>query len=112
MTNGFVLKAAIATGILAISVAPVMADGRHDGDRGWHGGHDHDGWRHGDDWRWNRPYGARVYVAPPAYYAPPRVYYAPPPVYYAPPPVYYAPPPVAVYPAAPGLSIGVNIPLR
>ena len=91
--------------ILTMISLPVLADGRH-----WH---DHDGgWGYGGYW-------GGVVVAPRAYYPPPVVYAAPPPVYYAPPPVVYAPPPVvyaappvAVMPAAPGLSIGVNIPLR
>lgn len=69
----------------------------------------------GKGWRKHEPcggyvYGPRPVVRPYVYYAPPPpVYYAPPPVYYPPPPVYYAPP---VYAPAPGVSIGVNIPLR
>ena len=63
----------------------------------------------------------RGYYAP---YAPYYVVAAPRPVYYAPAPVYYAPrpPPVVVYPAPvayapayyspPGISLGVNLPLR
>jgi len=45
-----------------------------------------------------RPPPAVVYAGPPAYYAPP-----PPPAYYAPPPVVYG---------APGVSLGVTIPIR
>ena len=66
----------------------------------------------GRGWRKHEYCGPYVYAPPPVYVARPPVYYAPPPpVYYAPPPpVYYAPP--AVVAPAPGLSIGVNIPLR
>jgi hypothetical protein len=64
--------------------------------------------------------GFGVYVAPaPVYYRPYYApYYAPQPVYYAPPPVYYAPPVVYAPPyasfgyRAPGVSLGVNLPLR
>ena len=59
---------------------------------------------------WERGgHGKKDYWGPPGYmyYAPP-VYYARPPVYYAPPPVYYAPPSYM----APGLSFGINVPLR
>ncbi len=74
----------------------------------------------GRGWRKGEYCGGPVYVAPPpVYLAPPPVIYAPPPppppppVFYAPPPpppVIYAPPP-PVY-VAPGLSIGINIPLH
>ncbi|MEA2783323.1 MAG: hypothetical protein QOK29_4867 [Rhodospirillaceae bacterium] len=71
---------------------------------------DNDDWghRHHQRWKGDRGYwrgGVYVYAPPPVYYAPPPpVYYAPPP-----PPVYYAPAPV--YPA-PGLSLGITLPLR
>lgn len=79
-------------GMLTATAAPALADPP---------------WRHGHHRKDYRHWGHR----PPPYYAPPpRVYYAPPQVYYAPPPVYYAPPP-PMY-VAPGLSFGLNIPLR
>ena len=60
---------------------------------------------------WERGRGHHHRWGPPPYrYYPPPAYYYPPPIYYAPPPVYYAPPP-PVY-MAPGLSFGLNIPLR
>ena len=52
---------------------------------------------HPGHWWWN----GRAYV---------WVYDPAPPVVYAPPPVYYAPPPPVVY--SPGVSLGVNIPIR
>lgn len=65
------------------------------------------------------PYGAPAYVVTPApvYYAPAPVYYAPPPrpVVVYPAPVAYTPAPVYTAPAyyaPPGVSIGVNLPLR
>ncbi len=67
------------------------------------------GWRKGE------------YCGGPVYVAPPPVYVAPPPIFYAPPPppvIYAPPPPPVVYTppqplyVAPGLSIGINIPLR
>lgn len=79
--------------ILALAGATAAAAPALAGDRGHKNGH-----RHG---YWGPP-------GPAYYYAPPRAYYAPPPVYYAPPPVYYGPPAYAV----PGLSFGINIPLR
>ena len=79
--------AACLLGLLALA-APAQADPPWE--RGWRG--HHRGW------------------GPPHRYYPPPVRYYPPPVYYAPPPVYYAPPP-PVY-VAPGLSFGLNIPLR
>jgi hypothetical protein len=62
----------------------------------------------GRGWRRHEYCGPYVY-RPRVYVPPPPVYYAPPPVYYPPPPVYYAPP---AYVAPPGISLGVNIPLR
>lgn len=67
------------------------------------------GWRKGE---WCGGHHREHYYAPaPVVVVPGPVYVAPPPVMYAPPPVVYAPPVVAPVPA-PGLSIGVNIPLR
>jgi len=84
---------AVALALGLLGVAPALAD--------------HDHWRE----HWHRHYGyggPRVVVTTP----PPVAYYGAPPVYYAPPPpVYYAPPPPVVYPA-PGVSLGVTIPLR
>lgn len=70
----------------------------------------------GRGWRKHEWCGGYVYAVPrrappPVYYPRPPVVYAPPPVYYAPPPVMYGYPPPIVAPV-PGLSIGVNIPLR
>ena len=61
-------------------------------------------------------YPAPVYVAVPQvrYYTPPPVYYAPPPqpvVVYPAPPVTYAPAYPAYY-GQPGVSLGINLPLR
>lgn len=93
-------RLAIAGLLAALVLAPTVADA------GPHCGH---------GWRKHEYCGRYVYAPPP----PPRVYVARPPVYYAPPPpVYYAPPPPVYYapPAVvapvPGVSIGVNIPLR
>ncbi|MDR3449430.1 MAG: hypothetical protein P4M15_06755 [Alphaproteobacteria bacterium] len=77
--------AALALGaMMAVSMtAPSLADPRHDGDHGDHGGpgrHDDRDWRGHEDrnWRdWHRPH---------SYAPPPRVVYAPPVVYAAPPP--------------------------
>ena len=119
----------VAAGMAAAGVAPVLADGGHNGQSGWNDGHwngdrdahSYDDWQdHGwmdDDRRWHwlpgwGP-GVPVYAAPslpPEYYAPPPppVYYAPPPpppVYYAPPPVYVAPPPsIVITPGGIGIA--------
>ena len=82
--------AVIATSILAPSLA-------------WAGPPCGKGWRK-HEWCGGYVYGVPGYVAPP-------VYYARPPVVYGPPPVMYGYPPPMVAPA-PGLSIGLNIPLR
>jgi len=68
------------------------------------------GWRK-HEWCGGYVYTVPRYVAPPGYYPRPSVVYAPPPVVYAHPPVTYGYPPPVVAPA-PGISIGVNIPLR
>ena len=99
MTRGVAwLAAGFAGAFVAVLAVPAQAEppcGR--------------GWRKGE---WCGHY----YAPPPVVVVPPRpVYVAPPPpvVYAPPPPVVYAPPPVVYAPApAPGLSIGVNIPLR
>lgn len=71
---------------------------------------DEDGWRkhHHHHYYGGGPYYGPYYYKPPKvrYYAPP-VYYAPAPVIYG-PPVYYAP----AYPVQPGISLGINVPLR
>src|ERR1700731_1311551 len=99
--------------LLAAMVLTAVFSGPAMAEEHWHGG-DGDHWHRGF---WPGHYGGvvigpRVYVQPPvAYVSPPPVVYAPPPVMYAPPPpVYYAPPPVVV--PAPGLSVGINIPLH
>jgi hypothetical protein len=67
-----------------------------------------------DDWKkWRRHHHHHHHHY--KYYKPPkpRVYYYAPPVYYAPPPpVYYAPPPAYYAPVQPGVSLGINVPLR
>jgi hypothetical protein len=85
------LMAVVGTTILLGSMAPAMAEWRHEG--GWHGRDEHGGWNRGWHGGWHGYYGPRVFIAPPPVYVPPpRVYYAPPPVVYAPPPpVYYSP---------------------
>jgi hypothetical protein len=84
-----VAAAALAVGLLG--TAPAFADPP------W--------WHHHRHWG----YGPGVVVAAP----PPVVYgYAAPAPVYAPPPVYYAPPPPPVAYAAPGVSLGVTIPIR
>lgn len=94
------MRAAFALGIaLVAAAAPALADSPWK--RGHHHGPRHEGPRHDGPRHWG-------YRPPPYYAPPPRVYYAPPPVYYAPPPIYYAPP----MNMAPGLSFGLNIPLR
>lgn len=97
-TRSMIIAAVIAAGVLA----PSMASADPPCGRGWR--------KH--EWCGGYVYGAPRHVPPPVvYYARPPVVYAPPPVVYAPPPVMYGYPPPMVAPA-PGLSIGVNIPLR
>lgn len=98
--RGFPARTALAVaGVAALisAATPAMADG-------WKKHHGH--------------YYYEPYVVAPGYvyggyYAPPPVVYAPPaPMYVeAPPPVIYAPP-APVYYAPPGLSLGINLPLR
>ena len=64
-----------------------------------------DRWHH-----WHRGYCCGPAVGVVVGAPPPPVVYAPP-AYYAPPPVVYAPPPPPVY-AAPGVSLGVTVPIR
>ncbi len=99
MNRGLMTIAAsvIAAGILA----PSMAWADPPCGRGWR--------KH--EWCGGYAYRAPRYVAPHVYYPRPPVVYAPPPVVYAPPPVMYGYPPPVLAPV-PGISIGVNIPLR
>jgi len=126
------LVTAACLGVFAIAAAAVSAPARAEGDwhdrgeprfehdRGWHGHEwrEHEAYEHG--WGWRGPViavrpayvGPSIVVAPGAVYAPPP-YYAPPvyaaPVVVPPPPVIYAPGPAYVNP---GISVGINIPLR
>jgi hypothetical protein len=95
---------AACAGVALLTAAPAA---RADG--GW----DHDGWRRHGHWEHGPrgPYWARGYYPPAVVYAPPPVVYRPPAVVYAPPPVVYAPPPPVVY-GLPGISLGINIPIR
>ncbi len=77
--------------LLAGSVVPSYADGRHGG--GWHRGGHHHGGRHGG---WRAPVvfvGPRFFVGPPAFYYPRPYVYAPAVVVAAPPVVVAAPAP-------------------
>ena len=103
--------------LLAGSVVPSYADGRHGG--GWHGGRSHGGWHGG----WRAPVvfvGPRFFVGPAFYprpyvYARPVVVAAPPVVVAAPaPPVYtqssaywyYCQNPAGYYPSVPQCPSG------
>lgn len=91
------LSAALAGAMLA--GAPVAEAG----DNGWKRGRGHHHHHH---------HGPYYYKAPKAYYYAPPVVYGPPVVYAPPPPVYYAPPPAYYAPVQPGVSLGINVPLR
>lgn len=97
MTGRLAMTALAAGVVLAATLAPAPATADPPCGRGW---------------RKHEYCGPTVYARPPVYVARPPVYYVPPPpVYYVPPPLVYYAPPTVVAPA-PGLSIGVNIPLR
>ena len=92
-------KIALAAAALAFA-APALADG-------WHG---HPG-RHDGHFQY-RPYGAPHFAHyRPVYVVPPRVFYAPPAYYYG-APAYYGPPRIGISASpAPGVSIGIDLPL-
>lgn len=80
--------------LLAGSVVPSYADGRHGG--GWHGGGRHGGHHGGWHGGWRAPVvfvGPRFFVGPPAFYYPRPYVYAAPVVVAAPPVVVAAPAP-------------------